>query len=354
MTFDKNTQIIPQGADDDALRVAADAIRRGGLVAFPTETVYGLGANAYDEAAVYNIFEAKGRPHDNPLIVHVANPREAENFAYTTELYYKTAEKFMPGPITLILKKRDNIPAEVTAGGDTVGVRCPSHPTANRFLALSGVPVAAPSANLSGRPSPTIAAHCIEDMTGRADVIIDGGECEFGLESTVALLSGETPDNGSIKILRPGAVTEDALRCVCADVTVADGLKPGEIPLSPGMKYKHYAPRAPLILLDGCRLDVINYVGSEMKRTGGKCLFICFDGDGDSFGSDAVLSLGAADDTGAHAHKLFAALRDSDTIGMSRQIDFIYTYMPDMSGDGLAPAIYNRLIRAANHTIKKV
>ena len=343
-----DTLIFDGRADKESLSCAAQILRRGGLVIFPTETVYGLGADAYDARAAYNVFEAKGRPHDNPLIVHVADPQDAEAFAETTELYYRLARAFMPGPLTLILPKKPNIPDEVTAGGGTVGVRCPMHPVAREFISLAGVPVAAPSANLSGRPSPTTAAHCIEDMNGRVDAIIDGGECRFGLESTVALLTGED----SLKILRPGAVTAEALSCVCSSVTTADGLAPGETPLSPGMKYRHYAPRARLYLLDGERENVIKYIDTRLGQ-GEACAFICFDEDADRL-SCYTVSLGGAGDEAEHAHRLFAALRLMDAYGESHTLDAIYTYMPDTGGAGLSAAIYNRLIRAADHTVIKV
>lgn len=345
----KKTLVVSAPAREDELTVASHIIQSGGLVVFPTETVYGLGANAYDASAVMGIFKAKGRPSDNPLIVHVSKPEDAENFAYTTTLFYKLAKAFMPGPLTVILKKRSNIPASVTAGLDTVGVRCPSHETAHRLLSLCKVPVAAPSANLSGRPSPTKVTHVIEDMNGRVDAIIDGGECEYGLESTVVLPTGED----SLKILRPGAVTADALRCVCGDVTLADGADGSDIekPLSPGMKYKHYAPRSPLILLDGKREDVVTFVASEMKQK--SCLFICYDEDAAPFG-DRALTLGRASDEASHAHRLFDCLRCADEIGETKRIDVIYTYMPAKGEDGLSPAIYNRLIRAAGHTVMKL
>ncbi len=339
--------LLIDGSDQSGMKLAAEKLRCGGLVIFPTETVYGLGANAYEAKAAYNVFEAKGRPHDNPLIVHVSEPSQAEEFAYTTELYYRLANSFMPGPLTLILKKKSNIPDEVTAGGGTVGVRCPSHRVAHEFIRLAGVPVAAPSANLSGKPSPTMFSHCIDDMRGRVDAIIDGGECEVGLESTVALITGED----SLKILRPGAVTAEALMCVCGSVTTAEGLAPGETPLSPGMKYKHYAPRAPLTLLDGGHGKVIEFVQSRIDA-GEECLFICFDEDAEKFGGRA-LTLGKRGDEAAHAHRLFAALRQTDRYGDEHPLSSIYTYMPSRTG-GLSSAIYNRLIRAANHTVRKV
>lgn len=345
--INKETLFIKEISTDTDLLPAAEMLRRGGLVIIPTETVYGLGCSAYSGKAAYNVYEAKNRPHDNPLIVHVSDPREAEGFAYTTKLYYKLAEQFMPGPITVILNKKNNIPDEVTAGGDTVGVRCPLHPVARRLIKLAGVPVAAPSANLSGRPSPTCFSHCVEDMKGRVDVIVDGGECAVGLESTVVLLTGED----SLKILRPGAVGKDALSCVCGNVTIADGLRPGEAPLSPGMKYKHYAPKSPLILLDGERGNVISRVKEEMK--GEDCLFICYDEDAEKFG-DSALTIGSETDEESHAHRLFAALREADAISETRDISKIFTYMPSVNGNGISPAIYNRLIRAADHTVVKV
>ncbi len=340
---------IDGAKDREGLALAAGIVRRGGLVIFPTETVYGLGANAYDADAARAVFRAKGRPADNPLIVHVDRPESAEEFAYTTELYYRLAESFMPGPLTLILKKKTNIPDAVTAGGGTVGVRCPIHPVAHEFLKLAEVPVAAPSANISGRPSPTSFSHCVEDMDGKVDAIIDGGECEYGLESTVALLL----DNDEVKILRPGAVTAEALSCVASKVTTADGLAPGETPLSPGMKYRHYAPRAPLYLLDGKSEDAAAYIKGRIKD-GEACLFICFDEDRALDAPEcASVSLGGKDDVASHAKRLFAALREADTYGASHRLDAIYTYMPGRDG-GLSFAIYNRLIRAADHTVIKV
>lgn len=342
----RKTLLVKKDHTKAELSEVAKILRDGGLVIMPTETVYGLGCNAYSAAAAYDVFEAKGRPHDNPLIVHVSDPDEAENFAVTTPLYKKLAKQFMPGPLTVILKKKDVIPSEVTAGGDTVGVRCPSHPTAREFIRLAGVPVAAPSANLSGSPSPTTFEHCVNDMMGRVDAIIDGGACEIGLESTVVLLTGDD----SLKILRPGAVDEGALSCVASDVTVADGLKAGEKPLSPGMKYKHYAPRVPLILLDGTNEAVLSFVDAEMQKGG--VFFICYEEDVDKYGNNAY-SIGKRADEHAHAKNLFAALRYTDQLE-DANIKKIYTYLPKDGGTGLLPAIYNRLIRAADHTVMKV
>ena len=209
-----NTELfkIEQASSADALiKRSAQIIKKGGLVAFPTETVYGLGADATDKDAAKKIYAAKGRPSDNPLIIHIARPEDAEGYAYTSELYYKLAEAFMPGPLTVILPKKDTIPNEVTGGLDSVAVRCPSHEIARMLIAEAGVPIAAPSANISGSPSPTRADHVYKDMNGKIDAIIDGGECEIGLESTIVKLDG-----GKAILLRPGAITADALGCVCA------------------------------------------------------------------------------------------------------------------------------------------
>ena len=188
---------------------AGQILREGGLVVFPTETVYGLGGLATSDAAAKAIYEAKGRPSDNPLIIHVASPEDAEPYAVTNDTYYRLAEQFMPGPLTVILPKKDSIPHSVTGGLDSVAVRCPAHPVARALIRAAGAPVAAPSANRSGRPSPTCAAHATEDLNGRVAAIIDGGECEVGLESTIIKLEG---DKGIL--LRPGAITADALSCV--------------------------------------------------------------------------------------------------------------------------------------------
>ena len=184
------------------LEGAAKILAEGGLVAFPTETVYGLGGNALNADAAKHIYAAKGRPSDNPLIVHIAKPSDAEKYAITSDLYEKLAKAFMPGPLTVVLPKRDIVPLSVTGGLDTVGIRCPGNPVARELIRLAGVPIAAPSANLSGRPSPTTAAHCVDDLDGRVDCIIDGGESEVGLESTIVKIMGD-----SLTVLRPGAIT---------------------------------------------------------------------------------------------------------------------------------------------------
>jgi len=324
---------------------AAAVIRRGGLVVFPTETVYGLGGDATDSCAAKAIYAAKGRPSDNPLIIHVAAPQDAEHYAVTSPMYYKLAEKFMPGPLTVILPKKDTIPRSVTGGLDTVAVRCPSHPVAHALIAAAGVPIAAPSANLSGRPSPTLAEHAIRDLDGRVDIILDGGPADFGLESTIVLLDG---DNATL--LRPGAVTYDALCCVCHRVDVAPAvtaaMAESERALSPGMKYKHYAPRAPLILLDG---DAAAFLTTAARDPAVGIL--CYDEEKAALSARGatLFPIGARDDLTAQAHWLFAALREADE---HHELQKLYAHLPPQNGVGLA--LYNRLIRAAAHTVLKV
>jgi len=344
------TEIItvpPLGGDKAAIEKAAGIIRRGGLVVFPTETVYGIGGNATDADAARAIYEAKGRPSDNPLIIHIANPEDAEAYAHTNDTYYKLARQFMPGPLTVILPKKETIPASVTGGLDTVAVRCPAHPVARALIEAAGVPIAAPSANRSGKPSPTLASHVIEDLDGRVDMIIDGGPSEVGLESTIVALNG---DEGTL--LRPGAITYDALCCVLSKVTTAPAvtaqLAANERALSPGMKYRHYAPSAPLVLLDGSETDVTAFMQqmSEDPTVG----LLCYDEEMPLLQNGAtLLPVGGKNDLEAQARKLFATLREADN---HPHITALYAHLPPREGLGLA--LYNRCIRAAAHTIKKV
>ena len=331
----------------DQFKEAANIIKNGGLVAFPTETVYGLGGDATDKNAASKIYAAKGRPSDNPLIIHIASPEDAEKYAYTSSLYYKLADAFMPGPLTVILPKKDSIPNEVTGGLDTVAVRCPSHPVAHKLILASGTAIAAPSANLSGSPSPTCAKHVIDDLSGRVDCIIDGGECEIGLESTIVMIKN---DGSSLILLRPGAITYDALCCVCENVEISPTLEgtlgENEHPLSPGMKYKHYAPASPLILLDGEDDDVLRFMIEEQKKK--KCALICYDEEIPFLGDKLILPIGAKDDISSHGKLIFSRLRQCDRLSP----EIIYAHLP--CKDGLGLALYNRLIRAAAHTVLKI
>lgn len=320
------------------IQKAAEVIRQGGLVAIPTETVYGLAGSALLPESAEKIYAAKGRPADNPLIVHIAEPADAEMLAETTDLYYQLAEKFMPGPLTVVLNKRDVIPSTVSAGLSTVAIRCPANKVAHDLIAVSGHPIAAPSANRSGIPSPTNAKHVLEDMDGRIDMILDGGACDIGLESTVVKLDGD-----SCTILRPGAVTEEMLRQVCEDVRIAKAvLDPaqaeGKQVESPGMKYKHYAPKAQLVLVDACEEDFIRYVNRNGK---GKYGVLAPEEAANLFTGAVVLSTGRRGDVKEASRRFFDLLRQAD----ERELETIYAILPPPEGEQLA--LYNRIIRAA-------
>ncbi len=335
------------------IEAAAAVIRDGGLVVFPTETVYGLGGNGLDAEASMKIYAAKGRPSDNPLIIHVAKPEDAYLYTHTDEvtrpMYEALAKAFMPGPLTVILPKLDCVPYSTTGGLDSVAVRCPSHPVAHALIQAAGVPVAAPSANLSGKPSPTCASHVIDDLSGRVDMIIDGGECDIGLESTIVKLDRDG-DGAYLTLLRPGGITYDALTCVCDRVEIAravsEQLAKDERPLSPGMKYRHYAPTAPLVLLTGEDGDVLAFLQKRQEEA--KCAILCYDEEVPCLQNERLLPVGAREDIAAHAKTLFAKLREAD----GTDAEIIYAHLPDKSGLGLA--LYNRMIRAAAHTILQV
>ena len=342
------TQIIkisPEKIDNEKIKVCAEILCSGGLVAFPTETVYGLGAIATDADAAKKIYAAKGRPSDNPLIIHIAEPKDAERYAYTCPLYYKLADAFMPGPLTVILPKKSIIPNEVTGGLDTVAIRCPAHPIANAIIKASSVAIAAPSANLSGSPSPTEGIHVINDLNGRIEAIVDGGSAEIGLESTIVKIDGD-----KLTLLRPGAITRDALLCVCERVDVARAvtaaLAENEKPLSPGMKYRHYAPNAPLVLLDGTNDDVQAFLLKQSKTE--RCLVLAYTEEIPHLSGVNTIDIGARDDLSTQAKRLFSALRAANEL----ELDKIYAHLPTQNGLGLA--LYNRMIRAAAHTVMKI
>lgn len=336
----KQTKLLPVSdlqKDQENIQTAAKLLREGGLVAIPTETVYGLGANALDAQAVTNIFIAKGRPQDNPLIIHICQPQQAQQYAKEIpDVYYELCRRFSPGPLTVILKKKDIIPLQTSGGLDTVAIRIPSHPVARAIIAAAGVPIAAPSANLSGSPSPTTGQHCIHDLWGRVDAIVDSGPCEVGLESTVISLAGQHP-----VLLRPGAVTPEQLEEVLGPIeihqAVTGQLKSGAEAASPGMKYKHYAPKAKITILDGTAADYAAYVNSK-KAPGVYAL--CFEEDVPGLQVPCIC-WGSGEDEGSQAHRLFAALRELDEKGAQ----YVYAHCPEKTGIGLA--VYNRLIRAA-------
>lgn len=334
-----NTLILRDDVDGD-VAVAAKIIADGGLVAFPTETVYGLGADARNAVATKRIFEAKGRPQDNPLIVHLASPEDAEKYVYTCPLYYKLAAKFMPGPLTVILpKKQQIIPDAVSAGLDSLAIRIPMHESARKLISLSGCPIAAPSANLSGKPSPTLAAHVIADMTGRVDAILCGDASAIGVESTVVKLTGED----SLVICRPGGITPEMLGQVCSKVEIDPAVleKFDGKPISPGMKYRHYAPVAPVTVLVGSEEEIVDFLTNK-KDFG----ILCYDGDQLLMAFENAVSFGAESDLMAQAHGLFDCLRSFDE---RQNVKHIYARMPSRDGVGLA--VYNRLMKAAGFSI---
>ena len=328
------------------IKKAGEIIKNGGLVVIPTETVYGLGGNGLLSSSAEKIYKAKGRPSDNPLIIHINEPADAEKYAYTNETYYALAKAFMPGPLTVILKKRDIIPLTVTGGLDTVAIRCPAHEVARAVIEVAGAPIAAPSANISGKPSPTQADHVIDDLSGKVDMIIDGGECDIGLESTIVSIG----EDNSLTLLRPGGITVDALSCVCDKInipaTIEHCLSENERPLSPGMKYRHYAPSCPLVLLDGDDNSIEEFLLCEEKKN--KIAILCYDEETEKYKNSILLPIGKKDNIASHAKKLFSHLREADKFSP----DIIYAHIP--SKDGLGLALYNRMIRAAAHTVKKL
>jgi len=342
------TKLLPVAPE--SLAEAGELIRSGALVAFPTETVYGLGANALDAAAVKRIFEAKGRPGDNPLIVHISAidqlpPLVAGDSAPAAR---KLMAACWPGPMTLIFPKSSAVPAEVTAGLDTVAIRYPFHPAARALIDAAQRPIAAPSANRSGRPSPTTAEHVMEDMSGRIPLVLDGGPCAVGLESTVIDVTGATP-----RILRPGGITPERIEVICGGVTVDDAvlrpLREGEQPRSPGMKYRHYAPAGALTIVQGEESAVtvaICRLYDEALALGRRPRILALDAHIPAYGDRRALSLGA--DAEAMARSMFARLRQSDALGA----DVLFSEA--IGTDGVGLAVMNRLERAAGFNIVNV
>ena len=324
--------------------VAAEILKNGGVVGIPTETVYGLAADALNGEAVAKLFRAKGRPMDNPLIVHVAAFEDIERFHLVREIpeaAKQLAHAFWPGPLTIIMKRTDVIPHEVSAGLDTVAVRFPSHPTAQAVIRAANTPLAAPSANLSGSPSPTTAQHVLNDMKGKIDAVIDGSASAVGVESTVITLATDVP-----RVLRPGGITVEQLRAVLGEVEVDDAvlhkLADGAVAASPGMKYKHYAPKANVLLLKGSDDAYIRYVNAH---AGEDVCALCCDEDLLLL-KVKTLSLGKRGDYLTHAHHLFDCLRRIDE---NHTIHTVYSRLPSIEGVGLA--VYNRLIRAAGFEV---
>lgn len=328
------TELAP--ADEQNLARAAELLQKGEVVGFPTETVYGLAGNALNPEAVEKIFLAKGRPQDNPLIVHIASmdmlPVLTSN---PPELAFKLAKAFWPGPMTMVLPKSDLIPDVVSAGLSTVGIRFPSSKVAQALIQKSALPLAAPSGNLSGRPSPTTAAHMMEDMDGRIPMILDGGPCSVGVESTVI---GVGTDR--VRLFRPGGITVEMLEEVCPveiDPGVLHAVEAGRKVASPGMKYRHYAPKADVQIVEGS-FSAFQTFMEEQKGEG--VYAIVFNGEENSLPVPA-LAFGAEDDPAAQARLLFDLLRECDELGAKR----VFVRSPRVTGIGLA--VYNRLLRAA-------
>ena len=355
--------------NDEELKEAAQILRDGGLVAFPTETVYGLGGNALDEKAAGKIYATKGRPSDNPLIAHVSCAAEVTPLVkYIPEAGKKLMDAFWPGPLTIIFPKSDIVPYGTTGGLDTVAVRMPVDPVANRLIALAGVPVAAPSANTSGRPSPTTADHVWQDLNGKIEMIIDGGPVGIGVESTIVDVSGDVP-----AVLRPGAITMEMLKDVLGEVTIDPAIlgpmAEGVRPKAPGMKYKHYAPKADLTLVEPANVADARKTGEAVAMTqeqveqmvktvwklakekidaGCKVGIICTDESRLRYPQGEVRSIGARKSQESVAHNLYALLREFDDL----KVDYIFS--ESFTQDHLGQAIMNRLSKAAGYQIYKV
>lgn len=330
---------------DEELKEASAVIRSGGLVAFPTETVYGLGGDATNPEASRKIYAAKGRPSDNPLIVHIADFSQLRNIvAEVPQEAEKLAEAFWPGPLTMILRKNEVIPYETTGGLDTVAIRMPSHPVARAFLQDSGCMIAAPSANTSGRPSPTTAQHVWEDLHGKIEILLDGGPVGIGIESTIVDLSEERP-----MILRPGFITQEMLSAVLGDVGMDPGLASENSkrpPKAPGMRYRHYAPKADLTLVEGTMEEVISKINAltrEAQAMGKSVGVLATEENKDRYVADHVIVIGQRQDEAEIARHLFDVLRQFDDL----QVDLIYS--ESFAAAGVGQAIMNRLLKAAGH-----
>ena len=331
------TQIL--SAENEATAsVAAQIIKNNGLVAIPTETVYGLGANGLNEEAVAKIFIAKGRPQDNPLILHVAQPRDMEKFCKDIpQAAYALADAFWPGPLTMVLPARDCVPKCTTAGLPTVAVRCPDCAITRQIIALAGVPVAAPSANLSGKPSTTTAQHVLHDHDGKLELIVDGGACRVGVESTIVDLTEERP-----RLLRPGGITPEQLISVLGDLIVDKAvtaqIDKDAVVKAPGMKYKHYAPQADVVIVAGSRDKAAEYIRRHFAQND---RVLCFEEELPLYADCHPLPYGKEADVATLSAGLFSALRELD----DPSIGTVYARCPE--GSGMAYAVQNRLKKAA-------
>ena len=340
------SRIDENNIDKNEIKKQANILKEGKTVIFPTETVYGLGANALDESAVSKIYEAKGRPSDNPLIVHIYDKKQVNDLAKSINEKAKLVmDKFWPGPITIIFKKKDIVPMRTSGGLDTVAIRMPSNPVAKALLEEVKLPIAAPSANISGRPSPTKGKHVYEEMNNRVDGIILGGDCTFGLESTVLDLTNDTPI-----ILRPGSITKEDLEKVIGKVNIDPALEKKEDNIkakAPGMKYKHYSPNADVFIVSGTRENVINKVNKLVNnnyKEGLKTVVMCLAENKDKYESDTIVLGENLEEVAAN---LFNALITAD----EEEYDIVYT--EEFSNHGVGRAIMNRLLKSAGYKIIK-
>ncbi len=337
---------INDEGDIKKIEECAGIIKNGGLVAFPTETVYGLGGNALDDKASMKIYSAKGRPSDNPLIVHIADMSELEPLVKEIpDIAKKLAKLYWPGPLTMIFKKSDLVPYKTTGGLDTVAVRMPSHKVAREFIRKSGLPIAAPSANVSGRPSPTTAKHVMDDLDGRIDAVIDGGQVDIGLESTIIDVSSDVP-----MLLRPGFITMEMLEEAAGDVerdpTLTKGVSKGLKPKAPGMMYRHYAPKGDMAIVEGAMEDVIariNHLAGEHNAS--ETAVITTTNNKDKYTGCRVFCIGDRNDDETIAKELYAVLREMDDYSIK------YIYVESFKNGKHGEAIMNRLVKAAGHKI---
>lgn len=327
------------------IKRAGEALKKGALVGIPTETVYGLAANALIGESVKHIFEVKGRPQDNPLIIHISKAEDC--IKYVEEISDKAKllmEKFWPGPLTIVLKAKSIIPMEVTAGLDTVAVRCPENKIAREIIDAAGVPLAAPSANTSGKPSTTTAQHVFHDLNGKIPYIVDGGSCDIGVESTIINMSGDKP-----MLLRPGKISKEEIEALIGEISLSPAIfqkmSDDFKAQAPGMKYRHYAPNASVLLISGNDDKVISYIKANATENDG---IICFDGEENLFCKGKILSMGNREDPVSLSHNLFDILRKFDELGVEK------IYSRKCRSDGKYLGVYNRLAKASGYNIIEV